>query len=471
MVFSSFPFLCIFLPVVFALHTAIPKTKVRNWLLLAASLVFYGYGEPVYVLLLIASGIVNFFIGKGLEKRRKWLLVLGVLFNLSLLVVFKYAGFLLGEVNRLLPESAALPIPQLVLPIGISFYTFQILSYLIDVYRGETAAQENFVSLLLYISFFPQLIAGPIVKYHDVADQIRYRKVEAENIKNGILRFITGLGKKVLIANGMAVIADAVYALEPSAVGAAAAWMGSLAYMFQIYFDFSGYSDMAIGLGLMFGFRFRENFNYPYAAVSVRDFWRRWHISLSSWFREYLYIPLGGNRKGEARTYLNLYIVFLATGIWHGANWTFLLWGLYHGTFLVLERLEMVPFVRKKWLGAIYTFLVAFIGWILFRSDTAAQALTIIKALFGFGAAGGESYALAAGFLTPYYIFLYIDAFVLALPLFKSLGNLIWMKTAARPGSAYAWEIFMMLGSAVILVLCLMQLASDSYNPFIYFRF
>ncbi|MBQ4424391.1 MAG: MBOAT family protein [Lachnospiraceae bacterium] len=471
MVFSSFPFLCFFLPAVFVLHTVLKKTKARNVILLAASLVFYAYGEPLYIFLLLFSAVVNYFLGRGLEKPRKGVLALGVVFNLALLLVFKYSAFLITELNRLLPAGQVLPVPQLALPIGISFYTFQILSYLIDVYRGETGVQYNFISLLLYISFFPQLIAGPIVKYHDVAEQIRYRVIEAENVKNGIVRFTVGLGKKVLIANGMAVAADSIYALEAGSVGTLAAWIGALAYMFQIYFDFSGYSDMALGLGQMFGFRFKENFNYPYASTGIRDFWRRWHISLSSWFRDYLYIPLGGNWKGKARTYLNLYIVFLATGIWHGASWTFLLWGLYHGTFLVLERLDLVPFVKNRVLGWLYSFFVVFIGWILFRSDTLPQAWQMTKALFGCGAAGGTSYALAVSFLSPFYLCLFGLAFLLSTPFFKSLGNTIWIRLSRSGAGTAAYDVFVMLGSLLILALCLMQLASDSYNPFIYFRF
>ncbi len=327
MVFSSLPFLCIFLPLVFVLHTLIRSNKARNVLLMIASVLFYSYGEPLYVILLLGSVTVNYFLGLGLKDRAarnkrsrarnhdKLIIGLGVAFNIALLGVFKYSGFLVGELNRVLPAGLQLAVPHLALPIGISFYTFQILSYLVDVYRGETPVQRNFISLLLYVSFFPQLIAGPIVKYHDIAEQMDHRTLTPAGMSKGLIRFITGLGKKVLIANGMAVVTDSIFALPAAGLGTLGAWMGAVGFLFQDYFDFSGYSDMAIGLGQMFGFRFKENFNYPYISTSCSEFWRRWHISLNTWFREYLYFPLGGNRKGKARTYLNLWLVFLFTGI------------------------------------------------------------------------------------------------------------------------------------------------------------
>ena len=357
MVFSSFLFLCGFLPLVFVLHTVIRSTRARNVLLAIASLVFYALGEPVYIILLMISVTVNYVFGLSLgRKKSKLILALAVVFNIGLLVVFKYTGLF-------------------TLPVGISFYTFQILSYVIDVYRGQVGAQKNYVSLLLYISFFPQLIAGPIVKYHDVEMQIQDREVTAEEVKNGVFRFAAGLGKKVIIANGLAAAVDALYALDPGTLGIGPAWFMITAYAFQLVFDFSAYSDMAIGLGKMFGFRFPENFNYPYISRSVREYWKRNHISLSTWFREYLYFPLGGSRKGEGRAVLNLLIVFLATGIWHGAGWTFPVWGLYQALFIILEREHIIN--SEKWprlLATLYTDLTIWVGLVLFRAETFAQA-------------------------------------------------------------------------------------------------
>ena len=339
MVFSSVTFLCIFFPIVFLLHAVLPNGKARNAVLILASILFYAYGEPVYVILLIVSVIFNYLFGLGVAgAHRKGVLTVAVIVNIGLLFVFKYAGFFVTSLNSVLPAKSALPVPKLSLPIGISFYTFQALSYVIDVYRGKAEVQRNFFRLLLYVSFFPQLIAGPIVKYHDIENEIRTRNATVDDIFSGLTRFSIGLGKKVLIANTMAYVADAVFAMPKSYIGLLASWVAAIAYLMQIYFDFSGYSDMAIGLGRMFGFHFQENFNYPYIADSIREFWRRWHISLSTWFRDYLYIPLGGNRKGKARTILNKYIVFFCTGFWHGANWTFLVWGLFHGTLQMAEE-------------------------------------------------------------------------------------------------------------------------------------
>lgn len=470
MVFSSFVFLCFFLPVVFVLHSLIRSTGIRNALLVIASLLFYAYGEPIYILLLLVSVTINYLSGCYLGKKRsKGVLALATVINIALLVVFKYAGFLAESVNLLLPDGLELPVPQLRLPIGISFYTFQALSYVIDVYRGDVKAQKNYFHLLLYILFFPQLIAGPIVKYHDVEEQIENRTVTWEGAKLGIYRFSCGLGKKILISNAMAFVADKMFALENAEVGLLAAWIGALAYCVQIYFDFSGYSDMAIGLGLMFGFRFLENFNYPYISGNIQEFWHRWHISLSTWFKEYLYIPLGGNRKGKRRTMVNRYIVFLATGIWHGANWTFLLWGLWHGTLLVAEQIGVIPVkkCRCKPVLHIYTLLAVVLGFVLFRADTLTQAGYFIKAMFGFGAAGGVGYAMAVQMLSPYYLFIFLVALIGATPLPKK----VWLRLASGEKSAKVMELLGMLLCFVVLLASFMALASNSYNPFIYFRF
>ncbi len=470
MVFSSFVFLCFFLPVVLLLHSITTNTRVRNALLLLASVLFYTYGEPIYILLLFVAAGLNYAGGRILGRKKKPLiLAFVVLVNLGFLVVFKYAGFLAESINLFLPKAMELPIPALRLPIGISFYTFQALSYVVDVYRGNVRAQKSFPNLLLYIVFFPQLIAGPIVKYHDIEEQIEHRVVTAEGMKQGIFRFSCGLGKKILISNAMAYVADTVFALPNAQVGALSAWVGAIAYCIQIYFDFSGYSDMAIGLGQLFGFRFLENFNYPYISGSIQEFWRRWHISLSTWFKEYLYIPLGGNRKGKVRTMLNKYVVFFATGIWHGANWTFLVWGLYHGTFLVAEQFGIIPTKKRRFkpLWHVYTLLVVLIGFVIFRADTLTQAGYMVKALFGFGATGGIGYATALPMLSPYYLCLSLIAFVGATP----LPNLLWRRAAQSARGKNVTEVIAMVLSVGVLLLSYMALASNSYNPFIYFRF
>lgn len=329
MVFSSLTFLCIFLPAVFLLYTLIPSLKAKNTLLIIASLIFYAYGEPVYVLLMIASSLVNYICALNCADRErtksKVFLAAAIVINLGLLAVFKYTGMFVTSLNTL--AGLKIPVPEIALPIGISFFTFQALSYVIDVYRGTVERQKNYFHVLLYISFFPQLIAGPIVKYRDISESIASREQNAKDVARGMRRFICGLCKKVLIANAMGQVADVIFSNDIAALSAFPTWLGAVAYLFQIYYDFSGYSDMAIGLGRMFGFRFKENFLYPYAATNIQDFWRKWHISLSTWFKEYLYIPLGGNRKGKARTVLNRLIVFFLTGLWHGANWTFVVWG------------------------------------------------------------------------------------------------------------------------------------------------
>lgn len=464
MVFSSMVFLCIFLPVVFLLHLLLPGIRAKNGMLLLASLAFYAYGEPVYVILMIASAFVNYLsallIGKN-PAGKKAVMAVNVILNLGVLVLFKYTGFLAESVNTIL--GTAIPVPSIRLPIGISFFTFQAMSYVIDVYRGVTGAQKNFGKVLLYISFFPQLIAGPIVKYHDIAQEIENRTQTADGVTDGIRRFVVGLSKKVLISNTVGLVADTLFAADVSGLNAAAAWIGAVSYMLQIYFDFSGYSDMAIGLGEMFGFHFKENFNYPYISGSIREFWRRWHMSLSGWFQEYLYIPLGGNRKGKIRTVINKFIVFLCTGIWHGANVTFLFWGLYHGCFLMLE--EIVPAIReeggkvKSFFQHIYTLLVVLIGFVFFRADSMHQGADWIKTMFtGFGS-NTAAMSLALEQLTPLYLVTAAVGIVACCP----------VKMLVKKGRAY--EAVTAAGSLVLLLLCMLSLASGTYNPFIYFRF
>lgn len=457
MVFSSCIFLFFFLPVVYLLYWICPDLKVKNAILILASLFFYAFGEPVYIVLMIGSILINYVLARLIASKQqggRGILALTVLFNIGMLVVFKYSALLVETAGHLL--GVKLPVPDIALPIGISFYTFQALSYCIDVYRDRRIVQKNVWKLMLYISFFPQLIAGPIVKYHDIEAQLSDRQVTIEDTAAGIQRFICGLGKKLLIANAMAYIVDTLYTTQITFW--LTAWIVAVCYVFQIYFDFSGYSDMAIGLGRMFGFTFQENFNYPYIAGSIQEFWRRWHISLSTWFKEYLYIPLGGNRRGGGRTMANKLIVFMATGIWHGANWTFLVWGLFHGLFITLEYKQVIP-LKNEVFAHIYTMLVVICGFVIFRADTIGQAVHILGAMFtGFHVEAAEL-VLIAKLLTPYHVICLLAAAVLSAPVSKWFA----VRIGRRP-VAYA-------ASVILLVLCIMNLAASSYNPFIYFRF
>lgn len=466
MVFSSMIFLWLFLPVTLILYwTAgkIGKQKSQNLLLLLMSLLFYSFGEPRYILLLLASAILNYGGGLAVEgfqgRNKKLALAVTVAGNLLILGYFKYYDFLAETVN-LAAKGPWLPVKHLVLPIGISFYTFQALSYVIDLYRGNCKVQKSFYKLLLYITFFPQLIAGPIVRYRDIAGQIEKRKVNFDGFSLGVSRFIIGLGKKVILANTFAASVDQVFALPAEGLATLVAWYGILLYGMQIYFDFSGYSDMAIGLGKMFGFDFMENFCMPYCSRSIREFWRRWHISLSTWFREYLYIPLGGNRRGNVRTYVNLFLVFLATGLWHGAGWNFVLWGMLHGFFLVMERAFLGKYLdspkMKVW-NHLYCLFVVMTAWVFFRAETLTGAWQYLMAMFGkrgisqYGFVelfGRKCIALSAvGVLLCGVLPERIQSRVKELPLFRA---------AVLPA---------------VLFLTMILLAADSYNPFIYFRF
>ena len=473
MVFSSLAFICVFL-----LHQAIPGIRGKNLLLIVASLVFYAYGEPVYILLMLASTIVNWAfalaIGRaqtaGAEDGRrsrsaKLAVAAAVAVNLGLLGVFKYAAMAVGTVDGLF--GLGLQAPALALPLGISFYTFQALSYVIDVYRGEVPAQRNYGKVLLYIAFFPQLVAGPIVKYHDVEVQLGSRHAGLRDIAGGLRRFCLGLGKKVLIANTMAVAVDSIFGAPLESVNILVAWLGAVAYALQIYFDFSGYSDMAIGMARMFGFTYKENFKYPYQSTSIREFWRRWHISLSTWFLEYLYIPLGGNRRGRARTVANKIIVFFLCGLWHGASWTFVVWGLIQGFFLLLE--EYLPIHRlPKPVGWVYAMLVVTVAFVLFRADTFAQGGYIIGQMFtGFHFEYG-CMELALRQLTPVFLAALAAGLVAALPV---KGALECRVAAAPQRTAAVAEGLSYLFALAVLALCLLGLSNGAYNPFIYFRF
>ena len=471
MVFSSLVFLCIFLPVVLILHTLVKNRAWQNALLLTVSLLFYAFGEPVYVLLMIASALANYVFALLIDRyRSKLWLVLAVVVNLGILAVFKYTGFLLTNLNSAL--GLHIPVPQISLPIGISFFTFQALSYVIDVYRQQVAVQRNYGKVLLYISFFPQLIAGPIVRYVDVAKEIDQRTVSLEGVTYGLRRFIVGLGKKVLIANTMGAVADYVFQKGAASLNMPAAWIGAIAYLFQIYYDFSGYSDMAIGLGRMFGFHFKENFNHPYMASTVQDFWRRWHISLSSFFRDYVYIPLGGNRKGRGRTVVNRIIVFFLTGLWHGANWTFVVWGLFHGFFLLLE--EFIPQIKKlpKLLLRVYTLLAVTVGFVIFRADSMTEAFVYVGKMFaGFDFDPGIM-SFAVQQLTPWFLCILVAAILCCGPFAKLTRRIRGLedKQLLTGGEKVLQSLSFVL-AFLLLGWCILRLAGGSYNPFIYFKF
>lgn len=471
MVFSSIVFLCAFLPIVFILYSIIPSLKARNILLLISSIIFYAYGEPVYVILLILSSIINYLSAIGVSKSniKKPVLALSIILNLGMLGVFKYAGFAVTSINDIF--NAAIPVPQIELPIGISFFTFQAMSYVIDVYRYKVNAQKNYFKVLLYLSFFPQLIAGPIIKYRDIELQIDNREFNSSNVWAGMRRFIVGLGKKVIIANTMAGAADAVFSSSAGEINFAVAWLGAIAYMLQIYYDFSGYSDMAIGMGKMFGFNLKENFMYPYGAGSVKEFWRRWHISLSSWFKEYLYIPLGGNRRGKVRTSINKIIVFACTGLWHGANWTFIIWGLFHGAFLLFEDAVRDKIKVPKIIKHIYTLVVVCVGFVIFRADSIAQAGLMIKQMFtGFSFDANQTAAFLAQ-LTPWFIVILIAGIIGAAPIRPLTERLRGLLAVQQGKGSQVVSIITSVLCVLLLAWCIMRLSGNTYNPFIYFRF
>lgn len=438
------------------------------------SVLFYGWGEYELVLLILLSSIVDFSCGLIIKYgKRKLGLALSVIFNLSILIYFKYADFaytnfitLMSHFNVSIENASRFS--SVVLPLGISFYTFQTMSYTIDVYRGQVKASTNFINFATYVTLFPQLVAGPIVRYKEIESELKNRKLSVSKFSDGIQRFIIGLAKKMIIANNCGVLADGIFNMPNSDMSAGLAWLGIIAYSFQIYFDFSGYSDMAIGIGRMLGFSFPENFNFPYISKSIREFWRRWHITLSTWFRDYLYISLGGNRKGELQTYFNLFIVFVITGLWHGANWTFIIWGLIHGLFIIIERLGFDKVLLKlpKFVSHFYLLFIVSISWVFFRSDTISEAMLYLKNMFSFITPTNFKFLhfycsketlivllLAIIFSTP--IHQYIKPF--ALNLFKN-------KHSLYTTSKY-------IGILVLFIICCIYISIDSYNPFIYFRF
>ena len=466
MAFCSTVFIFFFLPAVFLLYIVSPGIKFKNFWLLIASLFFYAFGEPFAVILLILSGIVNYLLGLMMkkEKLKKASLFLAVFLNIGVLVVFKYTNFFIELINS--ATGLNIPLTQITLPIGISFFTFQAMSYVIDVYRGSVAPQKSLFKVLLYLAFFPQLVAGPIVKYHDIELQIENRKMTAEGVSAGVRRFIFGLSKKLLIANTMASVVDRIFALDAGEISISLGWIGAVSYMFQIYFDFSGYSDMAIGLGAMFGFKFKENFNYPYVSTSVKNFWTRWHISVSSWFKEYRYFSLGGNRKGTLKTYRNKLIVFFCTGLWHGANLTFILWGMIHGVVMIIEQKFKLDRTEKfTALRRIYTLIVVCLTFVIFRADSVSYALSYIGKMFSGFTYSNEISTMFINILNPLYITVFAFAVVLSTPVYRVLSKKLCDKNSV------AFDIVSYAVSLSLLVLCILNLSASSYNPFIYFRF
>ena len=479
MVFSSLFFAYVFFPVCMLLYYASSSIKWRNGVLLAFSLLFYSWGEPVFVLLMIATVAVNYFLGlqigkAGSQNHAKLYMALSVIVSLGSLGFFKYSGFFVETLNSLIGTS--IPVPQVALPIGISFYTFQILTYVIDVYRGKVPAQKSFAKLLLYICCFHQLIAGPIVRYEDIANEIENRYATAEDITCGIKRFIIGFSKKVLLANMCGQAATEILNGDLSTTTVVCAWYGIIMYTLQIYFDFSAYSDMAIGMGRMCGVHYHENFNYPYMAKSVTEFWRRWHMSLSFFFRDYVYIPLGGNRKHQI---LNLFIVWFLTGMWHGASWNFIIWGLYYLMFLILEKFVFGKQLQKyPAIGHIYLLLVVIVGWVFFYYTDMSQAIQLLKIMFGIsGNAVSDAFA-AAKINNSIYVF-QIAALccIPASQMFKEFNEKVSARleageaAGASPTLRVCGQAVQFIALASLFITSSIMLVGESYNPFLYFRF
>ena len=469
MLFPSEVFLFVFLPIVVVVYYALlRKTKnIKNIFLLIVSLFFYAWGEPTYVFLMIGTILFNWLLGILVDKFREnkpikiGLFIMLIAFNIGILGWFKYSGFTVLQINRFLGTS--IPVPVVPLPIGISFFTFQAMSYVIDVYRKQGKMQLNPLNVGLYVSFFPQLIAGPIVRYETVAEQIEHRKENLQDFTSGVTRFCIGLAKKVLIANNMALIADKVFELIINGefqASVAMAWLGAISYTFQIFFDFSGYSDMAIGLGKMFGFHFEENFKYPYISKTVSEFWRRWHISMQTWFRDYVYFPLGGSRVSKPRAIFNIFVVWLLTGMWHGANWTFIAWGLMYFVILTFEKLTGLA-KKEYWWGHIYTMVLVIIGWVIFRSTGMGNAFLYIKAMFGIGAKGILDKAVFAYIAQNwlYFVFAIIGSMPIMPKIDKKLEN------------NKVWQVVYAVGVVVCMVVSVSFICNNAYNPFIYFNF
>jgi len=468
MLFSSMTFVFLFLPIVCTLYL-ISRKEFRNYILLISSIIFYAWGEPKYLMIMILTILINYFGALLLdhsksEHTRKIWLTLAVIADLGILFYFKYFNFVMDNINNIF--SMDIQFIDVILPIGISFYTFQAMSYLIDVYRHDVPAQHDLYKLALYITLFPQLVAGPIVKYHDVDEQISEREVSFDKVSYGVKRFIIGLSKKMLIANTLGAVADKIFIQQANAFGPTIAWIGAIAYSLQIFYDFSGYSDMAIGLGSIFGFKFLENFNYPYISKTITEFWRRWHISLATWFKEYLYIPLGGSRVSKSRNILNIFIVFFATGFWHGASWNFVVWGLWNGLFNIIEKLtgwdkreggKILTIIKH-----IYTLLIVVIGMVIFKTENLTYALDYIKNMFGLLNSEKSAYKLIY-YVDTIEILAFIVAFLCAMPIFQNILTTKY-KTKFRYAMVNAWIMILFLLSSA-------WIAASTYNPFIYFRF
>lgn len=471
MVFSSLSFLFCFLPFVFCLYFPIKNIHWRNLVLFLVSILFYAWEEPIYVLVILATILIAYLFGLLIEIYKEmhsrladFYFVLSIVTCIFFLFYFKYQHFIFSNLNLLLPFQ--IPIKELILPVGISFYTFQVLSYLIDVYKGDVKAQHNILLLGTYVALFPQLVAGPIVRYETIEQELRKRQTSLDDFANGFRRFIIGLGKKVILSNNMAILADCIFDQSPLNSGTLLIWLGAVAYTFQIYFDFSGYSDMAIGLGQLFGFHFLENFKYPLIAKSVTDFWHRWHISLSSWFKDYIYIPLGGNRCSKLKWLRNIFIVWLLTGLWHGANWNYILWGLYFGLLLLSEKLFLLQWTEKlpdllRWL--IVMFLIV-ISWVIFRVEDLGSLLTFLQRMFVYGPSNFQAYLYEQPDVI--YACCYLPAaFFASLPAFNKLYKRYFKQSQKLGGFLYD------TGCILILLISIILLMSNAYNPFIYYRF
>ena len=471
MLFSSTTFIFLFLPVsLLVYYTVLRKNRnLQNVFLCLVSLFFYAWGEPAFVFVMLASIVLNYIFGLLIgnekqkenpdDKKTKSVLIISVIVNLSVLFVFKYLGFTVENINSII--SGNLTVPEIALPIGVSFFTFQAMSYVIDVYRGKPY-QKKLLNVGLYISFFPQLIAGPIVRYETVVEQINNRKETFDDFSDGVSRFIIGLGKKVLLSNTLAVIADNVFDNSIDNLVISAAWLGAIAYTFQIFFDFSGYSDMAIGLGKMFGFHFLENFNYPYISTSLTEFWRRWHISLGTWFKDYLYFPLGGSRvKSKSRLIFNLFVVWFLTGLWHGANWTFIVWGLLYFVLLVFEKLtglhKCKKFILLRW---IYSMLFVIIGWVIFRAENLEYALKYISVMFGGSGFSVDDFSL---FFLKENIVCFVIAIFASTPILKNIKNRFFTNKTG--------EVLSVISVLFVFAISIIYIVKGTYNPFIYFNF
>lgn len=472
MVFSSLIFLFIFLPSVLLVYYICPK-KFRNLVLFVSSLIFYAWGEPVYITIMIFSTFFDYINGLLIEKYRqngqlkstKIVLINSIVINLAILFFFKYTDFFISNINLVFKTS--IPMLNLALPIGISFYTFQTMSYTIDVYRGEVEAQKNIISFGAFVALFPQLVAGPIVRYKTIASQLDGRKESQEQFANGIHRFVIGLGKKVLLANNIGLVWEQISSLNIETLSVATAWIGAIAFSFQIYFDFSGYSDMAIGLGKMFGFDFLENFNYPYVSKSIAEFWRRWHISLGTWFKEYVYFPLGGNRYGKVKQIRNLLIVWGLTGFWHGASWNFVVWGLYFAVLLIFEKLFLLKYLNQlpKFISHIYTLTFVIFSWVIFAFDDFSKVVLYFKAMFGINNLLVDNTAIYL-FYTNFILFVFLT--ISSTEFFKNIKNKMITKHFKNDFKIIALKNLLYV---LIFLSSITFLVGDSYNPFLYFRF